>query len=65
MTGRSVEHAFLITFKPSSDVSCHYKYSTRSCDGSVSFQLPLLEVLVQYGADLDARTKNGETPYGK
>ena len=27
-------------------------------------QLPVLEVLVQYGADLDARTKNGETPFG-
>jgi len=28
-------------------------------------QLDVLELLVQNGADLDARTKNNETPYGK
>lgn len=29
------------------------------------FQLEILELLVQNGADLDAKTKNGETPFGE
>ncbi len=29
------------------------------------FQLPILELLVQNGADLGAKTKTGETPLGK
>ena len=29
------------------------------------FQLPVLELLVENGADLEAVTKGGETPLGK
>ena len=28
-------------------------------------QLPVLELLVQYGADIDVKTRNGESPFGK
>ena len=30
-----------------------------------TLQLPVLELLVQYGADIDVKTRNGESPFGK